>query len=119
MSWAREEVSAPVLDRKLELQDLQLTSDGAGGWSKTWTTLGAIWASVRARSGRELEQGAQGRSRVSHRILVRAAAPGSDARPRADQRFRDGSRVFLIRAVSEADARGRYLLCWADEEAVR
>ncbi|MGG7565667.1 head-tail adaptor protein [Rhodovulum sp. DZ06] len=119
MSWVREEVSSPVLDRKLELQDLALASDGAGGWSKSWTTLGAIWAAVRARSGREIEQGAQGRSRVSHRILVRAAPPGSAARPRADQRFKDGGRVFLIRAVTEADARGRYLLCWADEEAVR
>lgn len=119
MSWAREEVSAPVLDRKLELQNAELVSDGAGGWSKSWVALGAIWASIRARSAREIEQGAQQRSRASHRILVRAAPPGSDARPRADQRFRDGARVFLIRAVTEADARGRYLLCWADEEAVR
>lgn len=119
MSWRREEVSAPVLDRKLELEDPQLTADAAGGWNRSWVALGAIWAAVRARSGREVDDGARDRSRVSHRILVRAAPEGSAARPRADQRFRDGARVFLIRAVTEADARGRYLLCWADEEALQ
>jgi head-tail adaptor len=119
VSWAREEISAPVLDRRLELEQPQRAGDGAGGWSRSWESLGAIWAAVRARAGREIEEGARGRSRVSHRILVRAAPIGSAARPRADQRFRDGERVFLIRAVTEADARGRYLLCWADEEAPR
>ncbi|MFT6774425.1 MAG: head-tail adaptor [Paracoccaceae bacterium] len=119
MSWAREEVSAPVLDRRLELEELTRAGDGAGGWAKRWTALGPIWAAVRARSGREIEEGARGRSRVSHRILVRAAPVGSPARPRADQRFREEARVFVIRAVTEADARGRYLLCWADEEALR
>ena len=44
-------------------------------------------AAVRARAGREIEEGARGRSRVSHRILVRAAPVGSPARPRADQRL--------------------------------
>lgn len=119
MSWRREEISAPVLDRKLELEEVQLSPDAAGGWTRTWVSLGAIWAAVSVRSGREIEEGARGRSRVSHRVLVRAAPEGSIARPRADQRFRDGDRVFLIRAVSDADARGRYLIAWADEEAMR
>jgi head-tail adaptor len=119
VSWAREEISAPVLDRGLELEEQARNGDGAGGWNRSWSSLGTIWAAVRARTGREIEEGARGRSRVSHRILVRAAPVGSAARPRADQRFRDGERVFAIRAVTEADARGRYLLCWADEEALR
>lgn len=119
MNWAREEISAPVLDRALELEEQVRNGDGAGGWNRSWNSLGTIWAAVRARAGREIEEGARGRSRVSHRILVRAAPVGSPARPRADQRFRDGARVFAIRAVTDADARGRYLLCWADEEALR
>lgn len=119
MSWVRDEVSAPVLDRKLELEEPRITPDGFGGGSRSWVSVGPIWAAVRARSAREIEAGGRGRSSVSHRILVRGAPEGSTARPRADQRFRDGSRVFLIRGVAEADARGRYLLCWADEEAVR
>ena len=53
---------------------------------------------------------------MSYRIVVRAAPMGSDARPRPDQRFREGARVFAIRAVAEEDAAGRYLVCFADEE---
>lgn len=118
MSWGREAAAPPVLSRRLELEEAVETSDGAGGWTKVWTPLGALWAAVRARSGREIEEGGRERARVSHRILVRAAPAGSPARPRADQRFREGSRIFRIRAVTEADDRGRYLTCWADEEAV-
>ena len=108
---------APVLNRRLALEEERKLSDGAGGWSRSWAALGVLWAAVSAGSGREVEVGGQGRSRVSHRILVRAAPVGSAARPRADQRLREGTRVFRIRAVTEADPRGRFLLCWADEEA--
>jgi hypothetical protein len=38
-------------------------------------------------------------------------------RPRPEQRFREGSRVYLIRAVAELAHEGRYLVCFADEEA--
>jgi head-tail adaptor len=31
-------------------------------------------------------------------------------------RFRDGARLYRIGAVSEADATGRYLVCFASEE---
>ncbi|SET83453.1 head-tail adaptor protein [Oceanicella actignis] len=117
MSWARETVLAPVLNRRLTLEEEVRAPDGAGGWTRAWRELGVLWAAVRARAGRELDEGGRALSRVSHRILVRAAPMGSAARPRADQRLREDGRVFRIRAVTEADARGRYLLCWADEEA--
>jgi head-tail adaptor len=43
---------------------------------------------------------------------------GSDRRPRPDQRFREGARLFRILAVAEADAQGLYLTCFAREEVV-
>ncbi|MEO1688356.1 MAG: head-tail adaptor protein [Pseudomonadota bacterium] len=111
-------MTGPVLNRRLMLERPARVPDGAGGWSTGWTALGSIWAHVRARgAGREAFSGGRERSRVSHRITVRAAPVGSDERPRADQRLRDGARVFRIRAVSEADERGRFLTVWADEEA--
>ena len=113
----RERPVAPVLNRRLVLEEETRAPDGAGGWSRAWTALGVLWGAVRARSGREIEVGARQFSRVSHRIMVRAAPAGSPARPRADQRLRLGARLFRIRAVTEADERGRYLTCWADEEA--
>ena len=119
MSWRREEIAAPVLNRQLVLEQEARVRDDAGGWTRNWTALGVLWASIRARTAREIEVGARGRSRVSHRILVRAAPVGSDARPRADQRFLEGGRRFRIRAVTEADSRGQYLVCWADEEPIQ
>ncbi len=109
--------AAAVLNRPLTLEEEVRAPDGAGGWSREWRALGTLWASVTARSAREVDAGEGGRSRVSHRILVRAAPAGSAARPRADQRFREGARAFLIRGVGEADPRGRFLICWAEEEA--
>jgi len=46
---------------------------------------------------------------------VRGAPVGAASRPRPDQRFREGDRVFAILAVSEFDATGRWLECWAEE----
>ena len=49
------------------------------------------------------------------RITIRAVPPTSPSRPEAGQRFREGTRVFLIRAVADAkDA--RHLICYVDEE---
>ena len=50
------------------------------------------------------------------RIFLRAAAQGSPQRPRPDQRLTEGSRIFTILTVSEADPAGAYLVCHAREE---
>ncbi len=54
-------------------------------------------------------------SQVPLKITVRAAPVGAPSRPRADQRFRAGSRLFHILSVTEADPMGRFLLCQARE----
>ena len=50
------------------------------------------------------------------RTSRRAAPVGSPQRPKPAQRFREGARLYAIRAVAEQDSRGRYLVCFADEE---
>jgi len=55
---------------------------------------------------------------MPYRITVRAAPLNSPRRPRPEQRFRDGARLFRILAVGELDARGQYLVCFAQEEVV-
>ncbi len=112
-------MKAPIqLNRKLVLEEAQLSADGAGGMIQTWVALGTLWASVRAGTGRE--QGIQHLtvSSVPYRIVVRAEPEGSPARPRPDQRFRDGNRVFRILAVSEHDQKAHYLVCYAREEVL-
>jgi head-tail adaptor len=107
-------MSTPRLNRTLLLETPARVADGAGGFAESWTVLGQVWAEVSLRSGREKA----GFSTARFRIVVRGAPQGSTMRPRPDQRFREGTRVFRIEAVSERDAEGRYLTCYANEEVV-
>lgn len=107
---------APNLTRALVLENPVTLADGAGGFSTNWLALGTLWADIRAGAGRERFAALGPAGEVRLRILVRAAPQGSDQRPRPDQRFREGARLFRILAVAEADAQGRYLICTAQEE---
>lgn len=107
---------APNLVRKLTLEAPLRSADGAGGFNETWDALGVLWADVTARSGSERSRSGVAVSRTGYRIVVRSAPVGSSMRPAPEQRFREGARVFLIRAVAERDPDGRFLTCFADEE---
>lgn len=109
-------MSAPVLSRRLTLEDPQRADDGAGGHLETWLALGEIWAEMKPLTGRAKMQGGVDLSLQRYRVTVRATPIGASSRPRPDQRFRDGTRFFLIHAVAEADASGRYLTCFVQEE---
>ncbi len=106
----------PELGRKLALEALQRFPDGAGGYLEDWVTLGSLWAEVKPGTGRETEEDFLTLSTVPYRITVRASPPGSLSRPQADQRFREGNRVFRILAVADADTHGRFLTCFTLEE---
>ena len=106
----------PVLTRRLTLETRQRIADGAGGFLETWASLGHLWADVTARGGKERADAAVPISATRHRIVVRAAPVGALSRPNATQRFREGSRLFAIRAVTELDAQARYLICDCEEE---
>lgn len=106
----------PRLNRELILERPVRVADGAGGFESSWDALGILWAEV--TPGRD---GVHQRADLaSHRnrlkIIVRGAPPGASNRPQPGQRFRDGERIYLIDAVQEADASGRFLRCRAREE---
>lgn len=105
-----------TLNRALALEALERVADGAGGFTETWTLLGTLWAEVVAGAGREVPGEEITLSSVPYRITVRGAPQGAPSRPRPDQRFRDGSRIFRIIAVTERDTFGHYLTCFAREE---
>ncbi len=110
---------APLLDRQMTLEAPQRLADGAGGYQTTWTVLGTLWARVQSGRGRESRSQSAPISRVPYTITVRGAPQGSDRRPVAGQRLRDGARIFVVLAVTEADPNGRYLTVSAEEETVR
>lgn len=105
----------PQLRRRLVLEERVNTADGSGGFDVSWQPLGALWAEVKARTGREDFVAAGPHARVTCRIVVRGAPLGAPSRPRPDQRFREGERVFDILTVAEADPAGRYLEILAEE----
>lgn len=109
-------MTVPRLNRALVLESPTRQPDGAGGYVENWTPLGTHWAEVQPRTGREGAATGAALAAVSFRITIRGAPIGSSARPLPEQRFRDGARLFLIRAVTERDVEGRYLVCFADEE---
>lgn len=104
------------LDRPLILEAQARVADGAGGFSESWTGLGTLWAEVAPGSGRDVAGVEVTFATVPLRITVRGAPIGAVSRPVAGQRFRDGTRVFPILAVSERDPGGQYLICFAREE---
>ncbi|MBF9044833.1 phage head closure protein [Rhodobacterales bacterium HKCCE4037] len=102
----------PQFNRRLTLEAPGRASDGAGGFTETWAQLGVIWGEVLPRgAGREVEA-----SELKLKITVRAAPQGAPSRPTAAMRFRDGERIYRIEAVTEADAEGRFLVCFVKEE---
>ncbi|WP_407496084.1 head-tail adaptor protein [Pseudooceanicola sp. MF1-13] len=104
------------LNRLLTLEQRDRTPNNSGGYSEAWMSLGDLWAEVQMRSGRGTDYGDLATGRVSYRIIVRGAPVGDPSRPAAGQRFREGNRLYGIEAVSERDAQGRYLVCFASEE---
>ena len=109
-------MSAPRMTVPLVLESPERVHDRMGGYRTVWRPLGVLYAAMRAGAGseRQTEVGAQ--SVVVWRITLRAARPGDPRRPRPDQRFRMGGRVFRIDAVAEADPAGLWLDCLAREE---
>lgn len=104
------------LNRPLFLESQLRTADGAGGFSENWVALGTLWADVAPGSGRDVAGVEVTLAAVPLRITVRAAPIGAVSRPVAGQRFREGGRIYPILAVTECDADGLYLTCFAREE---
>lgn len=108
-------MSAPKLNRRLVLEEVQRSPDGMGGFTESWVAKGALWAKLEMRGAAEQQVGGRTVSATKFRIVTRGAPFGSAQRPRPDQRFREGNRRFDILAVGEHDEAGQYLEIWAEE----
>lgn len=111
-------MSLPRLNRRLNLESPSRVPDTSGGFHESWTSLGVLWAELVARTGRETVASGAAVSTVPYAIIVRGAPVGHPERPKPEQRFRDGNRLFHVRSVAERDPEGRYLICMAEEEVV-
>ena len=107
----------PVLNRRMVLEAALREADGAGGFVETWVELGVLWARVKPGTGSEAAAEMVALAAVPLRITVRAAPEGAGSRPQPGQRLREGGRRYRILAVADEDRDGRYLTCFAREEA--
>lgn len=105
------------LSRRFILEEPADAPDGGGGWTRVWSELGVLWGELTPVSASELIAGSRESSRITHRIAVRAKTESAPSRPRPNQRFRLGERVFNIRAVYESQGGFRYLTCLVEEGA--
>lgn len=104
------------LNRLLTLEQSIEVPDGAGGYDLSWSALGQVWAEIRPGAGRDAGGEEVTLTSVPYRITLRGAPDGSARRPVAGHRLREGNRLFRILAVTERDAGGHYLTCFAREE---
>lgn len=102
-------MAGPRLTHQFTLEDPVRSEDGGGGAVITWTALGTLWGALEPRSGSEDVAGSRPVSRLTHRVIVRSAPPGSPQRPSPDQRLRRGDRLFAIRAVAEYEGMTSHL----------
>ena len=109
-------MSTPNLCTPLILEEPERVSDGMGGHQLHWRPVARLWAEMRSGAGRE-RAGQVGPLSVNNwKITLRGARPGDPRRPRPEQRLRMATRIFVIDAVAEGGADGRWLTCFAHEE---
>ena len=91
----------PALTRRLVLEEPTRTADGAGGFATAWADKGALWGEVATNAPRLSDGPGAAEQRTPLRITLRGAPLGAPSRPVPGQRFRDGTRRFLIEAVQD------------------
>lgn len=96
---------------RLTLQAADEIEDGAGGVTRTWQSLGAVWAAIAPLSADDRMIADRRLGQLTHRITLRHRNDIT-----LSHRFVLGARVFTIRAVRDPDERGRHIECLAEEE---
>ena len=106
-------------NRKLQLERAEKTPDGSGGFHEAWVSLGTLWAYIEPRSARQAELQTIPTAKSLYRVIVRSAPFGSSMRPLPGQRLVEGTRIYLIDGVMEADEAGNFLDIWIKEETAK
>ena len=104
------ELSAGDLRTRLVLEAPSRESDGGGGADVTWETVAQVWAAVTPLAGSEAPELDRVAGRLSREIVIRYRGDVTLA-----MRFREGTRVYDIRAAFDPDGRRHWLRCLAEE----
>jgi SPP1 family predicted phage head-tail adaptor len=106
------DISVGMLDKKIALQREDLTSDGGGGYTKTWTTYLNPWARITPVSANEAMVSQQLQHTVTHDIIIRYNS-GVKA---ADSILYKNTR-YNIKSIINVEMKGAWLQIKAEEGA--
>jgi len=95
-----KKVSIGDLRNRVVFKNKARTSDGAGGFTSTWSTVATVWAKVVPISGTERLKAEQLYTPISHKIYVRYSRTVTYT-PSMKIEF-DG-REFAIRTITKID----------------
>lgn len=98
------------LRRRVVLEEMSRTGDGAGGATQTWTAVATLFASVKSVGGSEGLAFDRMTGRTTHEIIIRYR---TDVVPA--MRFRLDARIFEIVSALDLDGRRRHLRCLVEE----
>lgn len=97
-------MSVGALRHRFTLEAPIDSDDGAGGFTRHWSPVAALWGALRPLSARERVAGGGLEMAVSHiaRIRHRTTIDGT-------MRLALGGRCFAIHAITDPDERGQWL----------
>jgi len=99
------------LRTELVLEEASRTSDGAGGFTESWTQIATVFARLQLIVVRERFGADQTIEEVTHRVTIRHQPDVASG-----MRFVMGDRILSILTVHDPDETGRYLVCRTREQ---
>lgn len=99
------------LNKRLIIQDITSSPDGAGGFDTNWIEFATVWAKVRSRHAGEKLFADAVNSATTHDITIRYL---TGLRPR--MRFVDGTRELEILSIVNGKEADKWLSCLCREK---
>lgn len=101
-----------ALRERIEIQQVATSRDAIGGEVQTWGPLAGVWARVEPMSSSEQWRRQQMQASAAWKITIRWRADVT-----TKHRVVWGTRVFLVKGVTNSDERKRFLVLACDEMA--
>lgn len=101
-----------ALRSRLVVQAAVDTPDDTGAFTRSWTNVATLWANIVPLAAKQQFLADAIEVAISHHVTIRFRADVVNG-----MRFLLGDRALLIRAVTDTDMRGRFLLCRCEEFA--
>lgn len=103
---------AGELNKKIIIQDLVKTDDGAGGYSERFVDVSEAWAAIEPVSGQKKFVGMQLQSEITHQVTIRFIEDIS-----FKMRVKFGTRLFMIRSIINPKESNERLQLFCEEVA--